>query len=526
MSVTKAQGRPGEEAPLAGPVPELRVEGISKAFGPVRANVDVSFSVRRATIHAVVGENGAGKTTLMRIIYGLYRPDAGTLELGGQPVVFDSPRDALRKGVGMVHQHSLLVKEFTVVDNVLLTLSGGRRPGRREVAERLRRLSDANGLHVDPWTTVGTMSVGARQRTEILAALYHGARLMILDEPTTVLTPQEADRLFDVLAGLRAQGSTLLLVTHKLREVMRVSDEVTVLRRGRVVAQVSTSATDEQELVRMMIGKDVPLEVTRPQAQTATAGSPRLEVRRLCVLDREGVARVQDVSFDVYPGEIVAVTGVEGNGQTELTHALMGLWRPSSGEVRLEGEPVTDWSVDRRRRAGIGYIPEDRMHLGINLLASVRDNLTLGRHRDPPLARRGVRNLRAVDAFVERALAEYQVVAPSAQSPADTLSGGNLQKLLVAREVLRSPRLLIAAQPTQGVDVAAAHFIRSTLVELARQGTSILLVSSDLAEVANLADRAVVLYNGRVSGTLVRAELSETAIGRLAMGLAREEASP
>jgi simple sugar transport system ATP-binding protein len=511
---------PRTSAAGGGGTPLLAARGLGKRFGDLRANDDVSFEVQPGSIHAVVGENGAGKTTLMRMVYGLYAPDEGHLELDGEPVAFTSPRHALARGVAMVHQHSLLLGSLTVAENVLLALPGLGRAPRQAVVRRLRELSASSGLEIDPERPVARLPVAARQRAEILSALFHDARLLILDEPTTVLTPQEVETLFGVLRTLHAGGTTIMLVTHKLREVMAISDRVTVLRGGRVVDTVPTARTDERQLVRMMVGRDVPLRVTADQASRGPAAGPcRLRARGLTVVDEAGIERVAQLDLDVAGGEIVAVTGVEGNGQAELTEALVGTRRATAGEVYLDGRPVARSPIRRRRRAGLAYIPEDRMHEGVNPAVSVRDNLVLGRHRERGFARLGLRNLRATTQLAQRLVGEYRVVPPEPAVTAGTLSGGNLQKVVVAREASKGPSALIAAQPTQGVDVAAAHMIRSTLLELRERGVAILLVSSDLGEVCDLADRAVVLYNGRASGELPRERLSEEAIGRLAMGV-------
>jgi general nucleoside transport system ATP-binding protein len=505
------------------PALALSVRGVTKRFGPVLANDDVSFEVAAGSIHALVGENGAGKTTLMRIVYGLYPPDSGHVALNGEDVDLRSPRDALSHGVGMVHQHSLLVNSLSVAENVMLALPGVGLPPRQRILARLRELADTNGLHLDPTASVGQLSVGARQRAEILNALFHGARLLILDEPTTVLTPQEVERLFSVLRMLNARGTTIVIVTHKLVEVMTVSHAVTVLRGGRFVATVPTGETNEAELIRLMVGRDVPRTVRAEMRDTRElARATALSVRDLRVRDANGVERVRRVSLDVQAGEIVAITGVEGNGQSELVDAIVGMRPVAGGEVWLADSPATRWSVGRRRRAGLAYVPESRMTEGINPFVSVRDNLVLGRHNQRPFARLGIRDLRAAGRAAHELIQDFNIVAPSTESPAATLSGGNLQKVVVAREISKSPSILVAAQPTQGVDVAAAHMIRSTLLRLRAEGVGVLLVSSDLSEVCDIADRALVLYNGSVFGELTREELSEEAIGYLAMGHRRE----
>ena len=509
-----------QDSAASGGAPLLAARGLGKRFGDLRANADVTFDVAPGSVHAVVGENGAGKTTLMRMIYGLYAPDEGRLELDGEPVAFTSPRNALARGVAMVHQHSLLLSSLTVAENVLLALPGIGRAPRQAVVRRLRELTESSGLGIHPNGPVARLSVAARQRAEILSALFHEARLLILDEPTTVLTPQEVTTLFTVLRSLNANGTTVMIVTHKLREVMAISDRVTVLRAGRVIDTVSTSETDERALVRMMVGRDVPLRVTGDQASRgAASGSCVLRTDGLSVVDEVGVRRVDDLRLDVAGGEIVAVTGVEGNGQTELTEALVGMRPASDGEIYLRDRPVARWTIRRRRRAGLAYIPEDRMEEGISPTISVRDNLVLGRQRERAFSRFGLRNLRATARLAEGLVDDYRVVPPVPAATAATLSGGNLQKVVVAREASKDPCALIAAQPTQGVDVAAAHMIRGTLLQLREDGVAILLVSSDLGEVCDLADRAIVLYNGRAFGELPREELTEEAIGRLAMGI-------
>ncbi|MFG2043046.1 ABC transporter ATP-binding protein [Dactylosporangium sp. NPDC048998] len=486
------------------------------------ANDAVSLRVPAETIHAVVGENGAGKTTLMRMVYGLYVPDSGSIHLNGQPVTFGSPRDALARGVAMVHQTSLLVGSLTVAENVMLSLAGRARASRRAVAERLARLSAENGLGIDPRATVDKLSVGMRQRAEILGALYHDAKLLILDEPTTVLTPKEAGRLFAVLGDLTSRGTTVVLVTHKLREVLAVTRNVSVLRGGRLVAEAPTATLDEKKLVRLMVGRDVALSVGKPQPAdpgVTSEAPPCLDVEDLVVVDGLGVRRVNGISLTVRPGEIVAVTGVEGNGQRELVAALVGLESAHSGRIRLDGTDVTRSSVARRRALGLGHIPESRPTEGLANELSIQDNLVLGQHRWPRFARRGIRRLRATREFAVRQIKDFDVVATGPGVAVGTLSGGNAQKVVVAREVSKQPRVLLAVQPTQGVDVAAAFAIRATLRRLRNEGMSILLVTSDLREACDLCDRAIVLYNGTVAGERSRAEASEESLGSLAMGL-------
>lgn len=510
----------------------LEAIGLTKSFGAFVANDQVSLTVRAGTIHAVVGENGAGKTTLMRMVYGLYTPDSGSIRIDGQDVSFRTPRDALARGVAMVHQTSLLVGSLSVADNVMLALSGQGKPSRRQVIERLARLSHDNGLGLDPRAIVDTLSVGLRQRAEILSALFHEASLLILDEPTTVLTPTEAERLFEILRELTARQTTVILVTHKLREVLAVTDNVTVLRGGQVVAESPTSQLDENELVRLMVGRSVPLEVRAQAAgepmsviphhvNETESGRPALEVRFVTVLDHLGTRRVNDVSLSVAPGEIVALTGIEGNGQRELIEAIVGLRKTTSGQVWIAGSDASSLSISGRRRRGLAYIPESRQTEGVATGLSIEDNLVLGRHQEAMFARLGVRLMASVRAFARRKIDEFGIVAGGSAVEVGTLSGGNAQKVVVAREVSKNPAILLAVQPTQGVDVAAAFAIRSTIRDLRDNGMSILLVTSDLREACDLCDRAVVLYNGSVAGTLLREDATEHSLGALAMGVGR-----
>jgi len=502
--------------------PALETVDLTKRFGSLAANDAISLRVPAGTVHAVVGENGAGKTTLMRMVYGLYVPDAGEIRLHGEPMTFGSPRQALAHGVAMVHQTSLLVGSMTVAENILLSLNRRAGMSRQAVVERLARLSGENGLGIDPRAPVDSLSIGMRQRAEILGGLFHQAKLLILDEPTTVLTPKEANKLFGVLRDLTSRGTTVILVTHKLREVLAVTHNVSVLRGGKLVAEAPTADLDEKELVRLMVGRDVALSVaTNEQGDTAAASNepPSLKVEDLVVVDQMGVRRVGGVSLEVNPGEIVAVTGVEGNGQRELVEALVGLRAPASGRILFAGRDVTRASIARRRRLGLGYIPESRATEGLSSELSIEDNLVLGQHRRAPFARNGIRRIRDVREFALRQIKEYDVVASGSRVPAAELSGGNAQKVVVAREVSKQPRVLLAVQPTQGVDVAAAFAIRTTLRRLRDEGTSIVLVTSDLREACHLADRAVVLYNGTLAGERAGGQATEESLGELAMGV-------
>ena len=500
----------------------LELRHISKRFGRVLANDDVTLTVRAGTIHAVVGENGAGKSTAMRIAYGFYAPDSGDIVIDGQPRQLTGPQDAIALGVGMVHQHFMLVDTLTVAENIVL----GAEPGAplavdvRQAARTIRALSDEFKLAVDPDRLVETLSVGQQQRVELLKALYRDARLLILDEPTAVLTPQEIADFFAVLRRMRSQGKTIVIVTHKLSEVLDISDEVTVMRDGRVVGRLATAQTSATELARLMVGRDVLLRVEKPVAHP---GDARLSVRNLSVTSGPGSRALHDVSFTVREGEIVGVAGVEGNGQTELIETIAGLIPRArvSGTIELGGRSLAALNARQRRALGIAHVPEDRHRRGLLLDFSVADNATLGAHREPPVAVAGgtLLDRRASRARADAIVATCDVRPPNVDLPARALSGGNQQKLIVGREsgVGRTtiPRLLLVAQPTRGVDIGAIEFIHRKLVQLRDEGCAILLVSSELDEVMALSDRLIVMHNGRIAGEVDPAVATAEAIGLL-----------
>ena len=497
--------------------PELELRGIVKRYPGVVANDDVSLAVDKGEIRAIVGENGAGKTTLMSILYGLVQPDEGEILLRGDPVRFSSPLDAIAAGLGMVHQSFMLFGSLSVTDNVVY----GSEPttagfvDRSEAAQRVARLAGEHGLRVDPKAIVASLPVGVRQRVEILKALYRDADVLILDEPTAVLTPQERDALFGVLRSLAAGGTTILLITHKLHEVMSLSDNATVLRDGRVTAHLRTADTTPREITRHMTGRDVVLTVDRTPA---TASEPVLEVEDLHAVDGEGRTVVRDVSLRVGAGEIVGVAGVAGNGQTELVEALVGLRAVARGRVALRGRDVTDAGVAQRRDAGLAYIPEDRWHVGTAPAADLEGNLAMGFQHTPEMTRgRLLRRDRMRDharGLIER----FGIRASSAAVRAGALSGGNLQKVVVARELAHDAPLLIAEQPTRGVDVGAIEFVHRQLVAYRDAGHAILLVSAELSEVMALSDRILVMYEGRVVADLDGADATEAGLGLLMAG--------
>jgi simple sugar transport system ATP-binding protein len=498
-------------------VAELETIGVVKRYGALLANDHIDLSVQAGEIHAVMGENGAGKSTLMSLVYGLQKPDEGSIRLRGEEVRFGSALDAIAAGMGMVHQAFKLFNSLTVWENVAFGSEPRRGPfldaraARREVGA----LAERHGLAVDPGARVGALSVGVRQRVEILKALYRRARVLILDEPTAVLTPQERDGLFEVMRGLAAEGRTILFVTHKLHEVMAITDRVTVLRDGRVVARLTTRETSAGAIVRAMTGRNVD---TRLNRASAPPGAPLLEVENLVVASGGGRPLVDHASLTARAGEIVGIAGVAGNGQNELVEALVGLRRPDAGEVRIGGVAIGDVGVAGHRRAGLAYIPEDRAIVGSALGASATDNLAMGFQRDPPLSRRGLLDHRAMAARARALIAKFTVKIAGERAPAGSLSGGNLQKLVVARELSHGARVLVAEQPTRGVDIGAIEFIHGQLVAERDQGHAVLLISSELSEILALSDRILVMYEGRILAEVPRAEADEASLGLLMAG--------
>ncbi|MDQ3688780.1 MAG: ABC transporter ATP-binding protein [Chloroflexota bacterium] len=498
----------------------IELEHISKAYGAVQANDDVTLRVRRGTIHGVVGENGAGKTTLMRVAYGFHRPDAGRITVNGTRVQLDSPSDALRAGIGMVHQHSLLVPSMTVLENILLATEQ-RVLGFAPARQRIRKLGKEYDLAIDPDARVRDLSVASRQRVEILKALYFEAAILILDEPTAVLTPQEARALFVHLEGFARQGKTIIIITHKLPEVMAVTSRVSVMRRGKIILESLTSDTDDEHLAHAMVGRSVALRLVRADETLPAAGTgaeARLRVVALNVQDDRGVLRVRDVDLEVAAGEIVGVAAVEGNGQSELVEAITGLRNPVSGAVWLDGHDLTTASPRDRRLLGMRHIPEDRLGRGVNGNASIAENLVAGGHHSPPIARRGLLDGAAIDRLATDAISRFSIAAAGPDVMVGTLSGGNMQKVVIARELDGQPRVVVAAQPTQGVDVGATEFIRQQLVHLRDEGAAVLLVSSELTEIMDLSDRVYVLFNGAVAGVVDRGEGNEELLGLMMMG--------
>lgn len=501
--------------------PAIELIGIDKRFGPVHANNDIHLTVERGAIHGIIGENGAGKSTLMSILYGFYEADAGEIRVGGSKVVITNSDEAIAAGIGMVHQHFMLVDPFTVLENVMLGAEGGAllAEGREKVRSELHRLEQEYSLEVDADAVVGELPVGLQQRVEILKALYRGAEILILDEPTGVLTPQEADHLFRILAALKDQGKTVILITHKLREIMAITDTVSVMRQGKMVAHRKTSETDREELAELMVGRKVLLRVDK---QPPNPGRTVLDVDGLEVIDKLGVKRVKGVSFSVRAGEIVGIAGVSGNGQSELLAALGGMVRPSSGHFTLDGKPVpTDGKGDGRllRKMGMGHVPEDRHRDGLVTAFQANECAILGYHHDPSINGPILMDQKAI---IDRATTEmeaYDVRPPNPMLKAANFSGGNQQKIIVAREMERNPELLLVGQPTRGVDIGAIEFIHRRLIAMRDAGKAVLLVSVELDEVMSLADRILVMFDGIIVGEVSASEAKEQTLGLMMAGI-------
>jgi len=479
---------------------KLELKGITKRFPGVVANDGIDLAVGDGEIHALLGENGAGKTTLMNILYGLYHADAGEILIDDRPVRFHSPADAIAAGIGMVHQHFMLIPVFTVAENAILGIEPTSRGGlldRMKAKREVRELSQRYGLVVDPDAMVEDLPVGVQQRVEILKALLREARLLILDEPTAVLTPQETEDLFAIMRSLKASGHSVLFITHKLKEVLPVADRITVLRNGRVVGSTVPAETSEQELASMMVGRSVLLRVPKEPAEP---GEVVLEVDGLTVPDDRGHVAVDDLSLKVRAGEIVAIAGVQGNGQTELVEALTGLVHPLAGTISLAGRRLDRASPRSVLRSGVAHVPEDRIKDGLVASFSIAENLVLNTYDTAPFARGPVMDTGAVHAAAVERAKEFDVRAPSVDVEVSTLSGGNQQKVIIARELSRPIRLLIASQPTRGLDVGSIEYVHRRIVAARDQGDAVLIVSSELDEVMALADRILVMFRGRIVG--------------------------
>jgi simple sugar transport system ATP-binding protein len=497
------------------------MRGITKRFPGVVANDGVDLQVAKGEIHALLGENGAGKTTLMNILYGLYRPDAGDIAVGGQGVCLNNPSDAMAHGIGMVHQHFMLVPVMTVTENIILGQEAtwyGPFLARQRAVQQIRELSRQYHLDVDPQAVVQDLPVGMRQRVEILKALYRQADILILDEPTAVLTPAETLEVFRTLTALAQQGTAIIFITHKLKDVLQVAHRITVMRGGRVVGTMTPAETTEAQLAALMVGGQAPQPVVSTPRQHAST-EVVLRVQNLRAVDDRGAVALDGVSLTVHAGEVLGIAGVQGNGQTELVEVLTGLRPATAGTVAIDGIETTHATPRRIASRGVAHIPEDRHQYGIIDRYTVADNLVLNTYGDKPFARGIVRRTAAVVAHARQLMERFDIRAPSPFTPAGSLSGGNQQKMVVARECARPIRLLIAAQPTRGLDVGATTFLHRQFVEKRDQGCAVLLVSTELDEIISLSDRIAVMYRGRILATLPAPEATRESIGQLMAGV-------
>ena len=506
--------------------PAIELKGISKAFGPVQANKDISISVAPGTIHGIIGENGAGKSTLMSILYGFYKADSGEIWINGKKTEIPDSQAAIAAGIGMVFQHFKLVENFTVLENIVLGAedSGLLMPSLRRARKELKALEEEYELFVDPDKRIDEIGVGMQQRVEILKALYRKAEILILDEPTGVLTPAEADQLFRILDRLRAEGKTIILITHKLREIMEATDTVSVMRRGEMTATVKTSETNPEHLAELMVGRKVLLRVDKVPAQP---GKPILEVENLRVVDEAGVERVKGIDLNVRAGEILGIAGVAGNGQSELLEVLGGM-RPGTGTIRLNGQPLPlsgAGSDGRARRAAhVAHVPEDRQREGLIMDFHAWENVAFGYHHAPEYQRGLLMDNAALRADTAAKMEKFDVRPPDPWLAAKNFSGGNQQKIVVAREIERNPDLLLVGQPTRGVDIGAIEFIHKQIVALRDQGKAILLVSVELEEILSLSDRVAVMFDGMIMGERPADQTDEKELGLLMAGVAGEAA--
>ncbi|WP_370302618.1 ABC transporter ATP-binding protein [Pseudooceanicola sp.] len=522
MSATSAAERQATAAPA------IELKGISKAFGPVQANKDISISVQPGTIHGIIGENGAGKSTLMSILYGFYKADAGEIFIGGKKTEIPDSQAAIAAGIGMVFQHFKLVENFTVLENIILGAEDGGllKPSLAKARGALIALEREYGLNVDPDAVIEEIGVGKQQRVEILKALYREAQILILDEPTGVLTPAEADLLFRILGRLRDEGKTIILITHKLREIMEITDTVSVMRRGEMTATVKTAETSPEQLAELMVGRKVLLRVDKVPAKP---GKPVLEIENLRVVDETGVERLKGIDLTVRAGEIMGIAGVAGNGQSELLEVLGGM-RRGHGQIRVNGQPL---AVSRggaegqsRRARGIAHVPEDRQREGLIMEFHAWENIAFGYHHDARYQRnRLLMNNRALRGDTQAKMTKFDVRPPDPWLAAKNFSGGNQQKLVVAREIERNPDLLLVGQPTRGVDIGAIEFIHNEIVALRDRGKAILLVSVELDEIFSLADRIAVMFDGHIMGERMPDQTDEKELGLLMAGMTAEDAA-
>jgi ABC-type uncharacterized transport system ATPase subunit len=503
-------------------IDHLEMRGIVKRFPGVLANDQVDFDVHSGEVHALLGENGAGKSTLMKILYGLYQPDEGQILINGSPTQINSPIDAIRFGIGMIHQHFMLVQTLTVAENVALGLPSTRGvlTDLEQVSKRILELADIYGLQVDPKAYIWQLSVGQQQRVEIIKALYRGAALLILDEPTAVLTPQEVDELFVIMRQMSKDGHALIFISHKLHEVIAISQRVTVLRDGRKMGTRLTSETSKADLANWMVGREVSQILERGKSKR---GEVRLALQNVRANSDRNTPALQGIDLEVYSGEILGIAGVSGNGQSELAEVITGLRPVTGGVVLLENQDVSNYSAGELTDKMLSYIPEERMRDGMVKEFTVAENLVLREHHKPPYSHAGFLNLKWIADHSDELIKTYNVKTPSQETLAKNLSGGNIQKVVLARELSRQPRVLIAAQPTRGLDIGATEYVHQRLLEQRHEGTAILLISEDLDEILALSDRIAVIYEGRIMGIVDRSQATAEKLGLMMAGVKAEE---
>lgn len=498
--------------------PVVELKQITKRFPGIVANDSISLKLHKGEIHALLGENGAGKSTLMNIVFGLYQPDEGSIEINGKPVIIDSPNKAIDLGIGMVHQHFKLVQPFTVTENIVLGMEPktmGIQLDYKTSVAKIKKLSDQYGLKVNPNAKIQDISVGMQQRVEILKTLYRGADILIFDEPTAVLTPQEISDLMGIMRRLVEEGKSIILITHKLKEIMQISDTVTIIRRGKVIDTLKTSETNPNELAEKMVGRNVSFKVDK---QPASPQQTVLEVKNLTLKNKDGIGVLNGLNLNVRAGEILGIAGVDGNGQSELIEALTGLAHVDSGIIELNGKDITNKSPRQITESGVSHIPEDRHKHGLVLDFSMSENMVLETYYQAPYNKSGFLNKKAIDTQAKRLIEEFDVRTPSIETKARSLSGGNQQKAIIAREIDKNPDLLIAAQPTRGLDVGAIEFVQKQLVAQRDQGKAVLLISFELDEILNVSDRIAVIYEGQIVGVVLPEETNDQELGLMMAG--------
>lgn len=500
----------------------LELQGITKRFPGIVANDNISFKLKKGEIHALLGENGAGKSTLMNIVFGLYRQDEGTIYVNGNAVEMDNPNKAIELGIGMVHQHFKLVQPFTVTENIILGLEPrkGLQIDYKTASNKVRELSEKYGLKVNPDAKIEDISVGMQQRVEIVKTLYRGAEILIFDEPTAVLTPQEISELLIIMKKLVAEGKSIILITHKLKEIMQIADTCTIIRRGKVVDSVKVSESSTKALAEKMVGRDVSFKVDKISAQPK---GPVLEVSELVSTNHLGIRVLDSLTLEVRAGEILGIAGVDGNGQSEMIEALTGLRNVQSGKVKLNGQEITNHSPRHISESGLSHIPEDRHKHGLVLDFSMSENMVLETYFHKPFNNKGFLNYSAINEHADKLIKQFDVRPPTIHNKARSLSGGNQQKAIIAREINKDPDLLIAAQPTRGLDVGAIEFVHKQLIAQRDKGKAVLLISFELDEIMNVADRIAVIYEGKIVGEVLPSETDDQELGLLMAGSQREQ---